>query len=179
MFIRSAAELDGGKWACGAVWISQQLLHWDANRHYSNRIRVRLIKHCPQTLDGFSCCQGGIQGVNRLMKNIYRAFQFARQNIKKRIQVFSGTRISVLLCLQNICTVNKCQNSFKQYEYKALKSASLLNVADLGITNHSWGDLFGASHFISAHGSFSCEVKAQSVWSNQRASLICLSQHWT
>ncbi len=119
MFIRSAAELDGGKWACGAVWISQQLLHWDANRHYSNRIRVRLIKHCPQTLDGFSCCQGGIQGVNRLTKNIDRAFQCARQNKKIKIQVFSGTRISVLLCLQNICTVNTCQNSFKQYEYKA------------------------------------------------------------
>ncbi len=180
MFIRSAAELDGGKWACRAVWISQQLLHWDANRHYSNRIRVRLIKHCPQTLDGFSCCQGGIQGVNRLMKNIDRAFQFARQNMKKNTSVLRDTYICIALFTEYL----HCEYMSKRFQpiwiqSVWLKSASLLNVADLGITNHSWGDLFGASHFISAHGSFSCEVKAQSVWSNQRASLICLSQHWT
>ncbi len=192
MFIRSAAELDGGEWACRAVWISQQLLHWDANRHHSNRIRVRLIKHCPQTLDGFSCCKGGIQGVNRLMKNIFRAFQFARQNMKKNTKVFSGThklyiciqlmywKRALLLCFQTICTVNTSKR-FQAIWIQSvwLKSASLLNGPDLGVTNHGWGDLFCAPHFICAHGSFSCEVKAQSVWSNQRASLICLSQHWT
>lgn len=49
----------------------------------------------------------------------------------------------------------------------------------LGITNSSTGDLLCAPHFICAHCSFGGEVKAQTVWSNQRAPLVCLTQHWT
>lgn len=60
IFIRSTAELDGGEGACRAVWIGQQLLHRDSDRHHSDWIRVCLIKHSPQTLDGFSLCKRSI-----------------------------------------------------------------------------------------------------------------------
>lgn len=113
MVIRSTAELNGGEWACRTVGISQQLLHWDTNRHHSNRIRVRLIEHSPQTLDGFSSCKGGIQGIDRLKKNIQSI------SVWKNTKVFSRTRKlficiqltywkrALLFCFQNIVTVNK------------------------------------------------------------------------
>lgn len=113
MFLRSTTELDGGEWACRAVWIGQQLLHWDANRHHSNRIRVRLIKHCPQTLDGFSCCKGGIQGIDRLKKNIQSISVFSRtRKLYICIQLTYWKR-ALLFCFQNICTVNTCNMNTK------------------------------------------------------------------
>lgn len=66
MYSRSSAELDGGAGAGSAAGVSQEVSHGDANGHHAHRVRVGLIKYSTQTLDGFSCCQGGIHGIDRL-----------------------------------------------------------------------------------------------------------------
>lgn len=55
-YSRPPAELDGSDGARRAGGVSQQLLHRDANRDYTDRIGVGLIKNCPQPLDSFGRC---------------------------------------------------------------------------------------------------------------------------
>lgn len=66
LYSRSSAELNGGERASSAAGVSQEVSHGDANGHHAHRVRVGLIKHSTQTLDGFSCCQRGIHGIDML-----------------------------------------------------------------------------------------------------------------
>lgn len=67
-YSRASAELNRSDGACGARGVSQQLLHRDANRDHADRIGVGLIKNCPQSLDGFRCCERAVLGVHGLQR---------------------------------------------------------------------------------------------------------------
>lgn len=56
-------ELNRSERASRAGGVIQQLRHWDPNGTFRWG-QVGLIKHSPQALDGFSCCQRTILGID-------------------------------------------------------------------------------------------------------------------
>lgn len=66
MHSRSPAELNGCEGSCRTVGVIKQLLDGYTDGHDPDRVRVRLVKHGAQTLDGLSFCQRSLFGVNRL-----------------------------------------------------------------------------------------------------------------
>lgn len=65
-YSRPSTELDRSDGASGAGGVGQHVLHRDANGDDTHRIRVCLIKHSPQALDSFGCCQRAILGIHSL-----------------------------------------------------------------------------------------------------------------
>lgn len=83
LYSRSTAELDGGEGTSWTVGVVKQLLDRDADRDYSDRVGVRLVKDSTQTLDSLGLCQGSLHGVHGLEQSQKMMFKWEKPLFKQ------------------------------------------------------------------------------------------------